>query len=159
MKRVFSVLILVAALLLVGCGKDNSTETSKDSDPGIDKILEIAKENMNTKSMVEESDAEMIQTFFEIAPDNYESFRYMMPEANIKVSEIVIFKAKEGNLDAVKKGMKAHLDNNLEIFSSYLPDQYEILKKAEFFDKGNYSILLVGEGADKAKEEILKAFN
>lgn len=159
MKRLFSILILAVALLFVGCSKDNQSESSKNSDPGIDKILEIAKENMNTETMVEEKDPEMIQTFFEITSDNYESFRFMMPSANIKVSEIVIFKAKEGNLDAVKKGMKVHLDNNLEIFSSYLPDQYEILKKAEFFDKGNYSILLVGEGADKAKEEILKAFN
>lgn len=158
MKRLFSVLILIVALVFVGC-KGGSDEAKKDSDPGIDKLLEIAKNNMDTTNMVEETDKESIHTFFEISEDNYESVKFMMPNANIKVSEIVIFKAKDGNLDAVKKGMKAHLDNNLEIFSSYLPDQYEILKKAELFDKGNYSILLVGQGADKAKEEILKAFN
>lgn len=158
MKRLFSVLILIVALIFVSCKGDNK-DLTKDNDPGIEKILEIAKNNMDTRNMVEETDKESIQTFFEVSPDNYEAFKFMMPDANIKVSEIVIFKAKDGNLDAVKKGLKAHLDNNLEIFSSYLPDQYEILKKAELFDKGNYSILLVGKGADKAKEEILKAFN
>ena len=150
-----------AFFLLFACGctkNDNASDSKGSNDPGIEKLFEAAKQNMDTEIMTEESDPETINTFFEITKDNYEEFKFAMPNTNIQVSQIVIVKAKDGNLDAVKKGIKSYLDNNLEIFSSYLPDQYELLKKAEFFEKDNYSILLVGEGADKAKDAVLNAF-
>lgn len=155
------ILFMSAFLLLFawGCTKnDNASDSKGSNDPGIEKLFEAAKQNMDTEIMTEESDPETINTFFEITKDNYEEFKFAMPNTNIQVSQIVIVKAKDGNLDAVKKGIKSYLDNNLEIFSSYLPDQYELLKKAEFFEKDNYSILLVGEGADKAKDAVLNAF-
>lgn len=150
MKRL--VFLILCALFIISCGKKEA------KDPGIDKIFQIAKDKMNTEVMLEETNRSTLMDFTEISDDDFKDFRFMMPSTNISVSEIMIVLANEGKLDNAKKALKFHLDNQIEIFKSYVPEQYNILKDAEFFDAGNYVILLVGDGAKEAKDEILKEF-
>lgn len=69
-----------------------------------------------------------------------------------------MFEAKEGKLDTVKKGVEKRLENLKELWSQYLPDQYELVKNSVTYENGNYYFFIVGQDAEKILELIKANF-
>ncbi|MFD0588942.1 DUF4358 domain-containing protein [Paenibacillus sp. GCM10027627] len=79
---------------------------------------------------------------------------------NTKATELVVVKLKsEKHYDAVKEGLTKRAEDIIDIFSRYLPDQYEDAKNYQILRNGNYVLLSIShdqEAVKKAFESFFK---
>lgn len=157
MKR-FIALTLVAVMavtLFAGCSKKNTdATTAAPKNPEVKDIWTKIEEKIGKDNMpsLMDADAEMISTFYYVKAEDIESYAVKFPMMNVKAEEYFLAKVKDGKMDAVKEGIekrKADLDAQ---WKQYLPDQYELVKKAQTVINGNYILFAVGDNADKAVE-------
>ena len=55
-------------------------------------------------------------------------------------------------MEDVETALKAHLDNLIKTFETYLPEAYEMAKKGQIVQRGDYVMLVVSPDNDKAIE-------
>ncbi|MFS0781781.1 DUF4358 domain-containing protein [Bacillus sp. 1P06AnD] len=91
-----------------------------------------------------------------INEDELEEGVVLAPLMNTKSDEIIILKAKHGNMaDTLKKVLEKEKDAQIDTWSQYLPDQYEKVKNNRIEVKGKYLIYVTYEKPD----EIIQTFN
>ena len=143
-------LLCAASLLMVvaGCtSKPSATEVdlSKVSESVYEKV-ESGEIEMGMMS--ENLDASALMDLYGLDIKDLESYDV----------RIAMFEAKEGKLDTVKKGVEKRLENLKELWSQYLPDQYELVKNSVTYENGNYYFFIVGQDAEKILELIKANF-
>ena len=74
---------------------------------------------------------------------------------NVKAEEVFVAKVKDGKMDAVKEGIEKRQADLDAQWKQYLPDQYELVEKAQTVVNGNYVLFVVSEHAD----DIVGVFN
>ena len=67
------------------------------------------------------------------------------PIINTKSSMYVVIKTDENNLQEVKMSMESYAVEYENQWSTYLPDQYELVKNREIGIKGNYVYMIISE--------------
>lgn len=150
MNNLFKTLSLVIAMLLLGACSNKVAKKITIEDAN-----KIASEFLDTSRM-EDDDIYMLSDITLIDKNLVEAYKYMRPITNLETQQIIIIKPVQDKMEEVKKTLKAHLDNSIEIYDSYLPEEAAKLKEAELFTTDDLVILLVGEDAKKAKEKILE---
>lgn len=150
MNNLFKTLSLVIAMLLLGACSNKVAKKITIEDAN-----KIASEFLDTSRM-EDDDIDMLSDTTLIDKNLVEAYKYMRPITNLETQQIIIIKPIQDKMEEVKKTLKAHLDNSIEIYDSYLPEEAAKLKEAELFTTDDLVILLVGEDAKKAKEKILE---
>ncbi len=60
--------------------------------------------------------------------------------------------ADDARMEDVETALKAHLDNLIKTFETYLPEAYEMAKKGQIVQRGDYVMLVVSPDNDKAIE-------
>ncbi len=150
MNNLFKTLSLVIAMLLLGACSNKVAKKITIEDAN-----KIASEFLDTSRM-EDDDIDMLSDTTLIDKNLVEAYKYMRPITNLETQQIIIIKPVQDKMEEVKKTLKAHLDNSIEIYDSYLPEEAAKLKEAELFTTDDLVILLVGEDAKKAKEKILE---
>lgn len=150
MNNLFKTLSLVIAMLLLGACSNKVAKKITIEDAN-----KIASEFLDTSRM-EDDDIDMLSDITLIDKNLVEAYKYMRPITNLETQQIIIIKPVQDKMEEVKKTLKAHLDNSIEIYDSYLPEEAAKLKEAELFTTDDLVILLVGEDAKKAKEKILE---
>ncbi|MDD7761394.1 MAG: DUF4358 domain-containing protein [Ezakiella sp.] len=150
MNNLFKTLSLVIAMLLLGACSNKVAKKITIEDAN-----KIAAEFLDTSRM-EDDDIDMLSDITLIDKNLVEAYKYMRPITNLETQQIIIIKPIQDKMEEVKKTLKAHLDNSIEIYDSYLPEEAAKLKEAELFTTDDLVILLVGEDAKKAKEKILE---
>lgn len=153
-------LLCAASLLMVvaGCtSKPSATEVdlSKVSESVYEKV-ESGEIEMGMMS--ENLDASALMDLYGLDIKDLESYDVRMALINVQANEIAMFEAKEGKLDTVKKGVEKRLENLKELWSQYLPDQYELVKNSVTYENSNYYFFIVGQDAEKILELIKANF-
>lgn len=58
--------------------------------------------------------------------------------------------AENVQMEIVEEALKAHLDNLIKTFETYLPEAYEMAKQGQIVHRGDYVMLVVSPDNDKA---------
>ncbi|MBE6107301.1 MAG: DUF4358 domain-containing protein [Erysipelotrichaceae bacterium] len=125
MKRILVMLSLV--LMLAGCSAGSDTKTKVLTNDEWFGVVESIQTEMELPAMMALSDTELTD-FLGINAENLESFVVMMPMMNVHATEIMVFQAKEGKLETVQEEVGLYLEGYEQMWSTYLPDQYELVK-------------------------------
>lgn len=146
MKKLFCfALVIVMALCAVGCG-----QAEKDVD--LAAVMTDIKTQVTSipQDMMDVNQDDLVNTYYGITADNYESYALSINLTGINVTEIAMFKASSD--DAVKvieeklNARKASQENQMQ---NYLPEQYEIVKNCDVKVDGSYVTFFVGEDAQQ----------
>lgn len=125
MKRILVMLSLV--LMLAGCSAASGEKTKVLTNEEWFGVIESIQTEMELPAMMALSDTELTD-FLGINAENLESFVVMMPMMNVHATEIMVFQAKEGKLETVQEEVDLYLEGYEQMWSTYLPDQYELVK-------------------------------
>ena len=149
MKKLLLSLAMIC-LLLTGC--------SKPAAP-VDVELTSVMETIETKF---ENDLPMtmpvgeveLQDFYGMSTDMVEDYAIILSAMNVHATEIIMVEAKEGKLDDVKAALDKRMEDVERIWSTYLPDQYELVKNRKTLESGNYVAIVIAEKADEIMKVI-----
>ncbi len=103
-----------------------------------------------------EIDDSILTSLYEMSEEDYEEAVGKMPMMNIQASMYLIVKAKEGKVDTVKEKVEAYATTQEEIWSRYLPEQYDLVQKRKLNVVGDYVYLIIAETADEIEALINK---
>ena len=177
MKKIIALSLSAALLLamLCACGDPGAQNTS---DPGksdenttqsVEPTLEPTPEppaNIDLNAMWDEIAAlgempmlgdtpEEILSGYGIDTADLEDYISKSPMMNVQATEFFIAKVKPGKMDTVKKAVEGRVDDLVEQWSQYLPEQLELVEDARVVTNGDYIMLAISEHAGDA----VKAFN
>lgn len=147
---VISILILVIAILCIF--KIISSNKNKNIDK--DTIVNISLEELNKKieesgeydlSKMQNIDKDYAMSTFLIDESKIQDIIGKSPIINTKSSMYVVIKTDENNLQEVKMSMESYAVEYENQWSTYLPDQYELVKNREIGIKGNYVYMIISE--------------
>ena len=99
---------------------------------------------------------EMFMDTYGIDTNLLEDYYVSISMMNVQATEIAIFELKdEKDADAVMEGIEKRQKGLEEQWSSYLPEQYELVKNYKVAQKGNKILFVISEQAD----QIVDNFN
>lgn len=96
----------------------------------------------------------LLSDLYGIDAADLDSYAAKVPMINVKATEFFIAKVKSGKMDAVKAGIAKRQADLDEQWSSYLPDQLELVQNYKLVESGDYVLFAIYEDAD----DIVKAF-
>ncbi|MGL5676170.1 MAG: DUF4358 domain-containing protein [Cellulosilyticaceae bacterium] len=162
MKKFAAILMIAVAstAALVGCSGGDKPQVEAGS--GDNQAVEKAPLADLLNAMIEAGavrmpmpvDETLAQEAYQIDLETVEE--YAIAETGISPGPglVVMAKAKEGQVDAVKANMEALLE--AKVGNAFYPDEQEAAKNAEVMVDGNYVALFIIN--DEVKEDIIKLF-
>lgn len=150
-NRLFALILSLAMLLslLTACGKK---EEEKDVD--LSALWTSIMESVEMPSLMELDD-ETLQLVYGIDPADLESYVARMPFMNVQATEFFLARVKDGKMDTVKEAIEGRQADLVELWSRYLPDQFELVKNYQLVVNGSYVLFCVCGDPDTA----VKLFN
>lgn len=150
------VVILVVAALVVGAVV---LLNNKREEKTID--VEVARQTLANSTPFNELatmdiTTEELGSLYGINTENVEKVVGKMPMMNVQASMYLIIQAKEGTVDTVKAELDAYATQYEEQWSTYLPEQYELVKNRKTGVVGNTVYLIIAENAETLEQEITK---
>lgn len=122
----------------------------------LEEVSNKITENSHFKEMAtEEVSIEMLENYFRIDTANVEKVVGKVPLMNVHSSLYVIIQAKEGKANEVKEDLNEFIKEYEELWSVYLPEQYEYVQNRKFDVIGDYVYLIIAEDSGKL-ESIVK---
>ena len=93
-----------------------------------------------------------------ITAEDVDAFAVSMSFMNVQAYCVGIFKPAEGKAETVMNGLQAYIDNTVQSFTNYLPDQLTIAENArlEQLDDGTI-VLVMCENQDTVYDSIVAA--
>lgn len=108
--------------------------------------------------MVQEIGSSEIKSLFGLSDSDYTEATVNISMMNVKATEIGIFKFENKEQeDAITKGIDKRVKNLDATWSTYLPDQYELVKGVKKFTYGNVKGYVIADDADKIVSNIEKS--
>lgn len=96
----------------------------------------------------------------EFTPDIFEAYAFYPPMLSVNASEFGILKVKDNaDVDKVKEIIRNRIDNTMQTFDGYLPDQYDIAKNAEIRTDGRYVYYSMTKNNDRVFDIIDEMLN
>lgn len=128
---------------------------SKDNDLA----LSTLKENGYTPlfAMLMEVDAESLEDYLGIKKEDVEEYLIELPVTIVSSQSYFVIKPKAGKEATVKEAMKEYMANQEEQWSTYLADQYELVKNRKETKLGDYLIYIISKDNDKVLSAIKDA--
>lgn len=127
---------------------------SSDNDAVIKKIKET---KTPVFGMLMEVPTESIKDTLNIETTDVEEFLMRMPMMMTQSSTYIIVKPAEGKEDAVKKAIDEYMIKLENQWSTYLPDQYELVKNRKVEKIGDYLVYIVSNNNDLVFNTISKS--
>lgn len=149
--------IFAMVLSLTACSGQSVKEI--DVQAVVDQIFEKADKGEIMLGMSDALDANGLKDFYGIDANDLDAYYVNIPMVNIQASEFAIFKAKPGKLDAIKQGVEKRVADLEDVWSRYLPDQYELVKNHQTWENGDYYFFVINENADVIMQIFKDAFN
>lgn len=151
---VIAVVVAVAAIVI----KNNKGDKK---DKNVELNLQELSTTISEKKPFDEMptmevDTTLLESVFEINADEYEEVVGKVPMMNVQASMYLIIKAKDGSVDSVKQKVEAYAQKQEEIWSTYLPEQYDLVKQRKFNVIGDYVYLIIAENAAEMEKLINK---
>jgi hypothetical protein len=151
MKRILVVLTLV--LMLAGCAGTKTESAKVLTNDEWNTVAEGIFNEMELPAMMPLSDVELTD-YLGINAENLESFLVMLPMMNVHATEIMVYQAKEGMLETVTEEVNVYLENYEQMWSTYLPDQYELVQNRVQKTVGNTLIVIIAEDTAAIEAKI-----
>lgn len=108
-------------------------------------------------SMMQEVTTETMESIIGIQPSDVQEFLMEMPMMIVKSSTYIIVKPAEGQIEKVKTAINDYMGKLEEQWSTYLPEQYEIVKNRMETQLGDYLIYIATTDNNKVLETIKNA--
>lgn len=150
-KKVFvGIVIAVVVVALVIGGYFAFANKNKAS-----KNIELAtiSDNITNAGFSEmaamEIDKDTLSSYFQVDTANVEEVYGKMPMMNVHASMYVLVKAREGKAEDVKQNLETFGQSYEEEWSSYLPEQHELVQNRKIGIVGDYVYLIIAENADE----------
>lgn len=147
------VIILVVVAVVVFLVVKNNVKVELNLQELNSTISEIAPFNEMATMDV---DADTLNALYDINEELYEEVIGKMPMMNVQASMYLVIKAKDGEVEAVKEKVNNYASNQEEMWATYLPEQYELVKERKTGVIGNYVYLIIGESASEIEKIINK---
>ena len=101
-----------------------------------------------------EVEADLLNSTFNIDANDLEEYQIYMPLMIVSSKSYYILKPKEDKYDTVKEKMDEYMKNFETQWSTYLPDQYELVKNRMVKEYGGYLIYIISDDNDTVFKKI-----
>lgn len=170
MKKI--AIVLLAMMLLAGCTKKEPTPTptatpemTPESTPEVSKdpttssaLSQVLETIMNDTQYEFPSsmnvDSATLEQLYGVKSDVLNDYAIMLPMMNVHATEIILMEAIDGKLEEVKAAVDQRIKDLEQTWSTYLPDQFELVKNRVMIESGNIYGVVIAEKADKIAEDI-----
>lgn len=167
-KRILALLLAVSLLSCAGCGGDsgNSTTTTTGSsatdeaptDVNVADVTKAVLDEIPINSAFEKTADTLGDYFDKLDTDTLESSSYYLCASGAYPDEIAVFKFKdEASAKSAVSAVNDRLENQIEMYETYTPDEMYKLEGAVVKQSGVYVYYLVTSDNEKA-ESIVKGF-
>ncbi len=172
MKKLL-VLALVGGLLLSGCSSTNEPEATPEATPEVTatpettpEVSEPTVEMSELQTLVSDIIAnyegpemplltsDVIAGLYLVTPEMITDIAAFKPMQNTQGSEVIVATAAEGQLEALQLAIETYMVGSEESWSTYLPDQYELVKARVELTVGNTVIAIVHPEAEAIAADI-----
>lgn len=165
-KILISTLIAVmVGATLTGCGNKN-TGNSSATEQGAEQVSSVSAKEVVDKlkdegyvRMPAEVDDAMAKEIYHLNLDDIENYGILETQISPGPGLIIVAKAKDGKIDAVKASMEEVLKD--KIGNAFYPEEKEVIEKAEVKVNGNLVSLFilnseVASDAESKYNELIK---
>ena len=177
MKKLIIGCIVVSCLMLTGCSKKcqqptptpsvtPSTEptmtpsASPETAEGLKGIMEAIRSNDEYQlPMSMDVDDTVLMDMYGLSSDLVKDYAIFMPAMNVHATEIILVEAQDGKLEEVKKALDKRLETIEQTWSTYLPEQYELVKNRKTLEQGNVIAIVIADQADAILKDITDSLN
>ena len=157
-KNVLSVILAIVIILVVGIVayfllNGNQEEKSLD--------LNATSQTLSNSSPFNELSTmditiDVLSSVYGINTQNVENVIGKMPMMNVQASMYLLIQAKDGTAETVKSELDQYATKYEEQWSTYLPEQYELVKNRKTGIVGNVVYMIIAENAETLEQEITK---
>lgn len=155
-KNVISVIVAILIVVVVGVGAYfilNKSEKSIDINLASQTLSNSAPFNdLSTVDITKD----LLSSLYGINIENVENVLGKMPMMNVQASMYVLIQAKEGTVETVKSELDKYATQYEEQWSTYLPEQYDLVKNRKTGVVGNVVYMIIAENAETLQQEITK---
>lgn len=155
--------LLVPVLLLTGCNgadiketddqSENNSAVSAAVDPS--EVVNAVTEQISISSMVEKGTDELTTYFGALDTSEVESGAYCLCGSGALPDAVAVIKFKTAEAaKAAEEALQKKLDYQIEVFSSYTPDEMYKLDTAKIYSYGNYAVYLALSDNEAAKSIV-----
>ena len=157
-KTVLSVIVAIVIIVAVVVGAYfilNGREEEKTID------LNTASQTLSNSSPFNELSTmditiDVLSSVYGINTQNVENVIGKMPMMNVQASMFLLIQAKDGTAETVKSELDQYATKYEEQWSTYLPEQYELVKNRKTGIVGNVVYMIIAENAETLEQEITK---
>lgn len=157
-KKIIIVLVIVLVVLGIGVGAYfllNNKEETKVID--IDAVGQTFANSAPFNEMsTTDITTDLLGSLYGINTDNVEKVVGKVPMMNVQASMYILIQAKEGTVDTVKAELDNYAKQYEEQWSTYLPEQYELVQNRKMGTVGNTVYMIIAENAETLEQEITK---
>ena len=101
-------------------------------------------------------DKDILSSLYYLGEDAYTEVIGKMPMMNIQASMYLVIKAKSGQVENVKQKLEDYAKSEEKKWSTYLPEQYDLVKQRKLNVVGNYVYLIIADNAQEIEKLIIK---
>ncbi len=145
-------ILALVAMLLTGCSFGS---TSKEP-PTMDEVNEVLANYEGPNYSV--ADDVALDAFYKLDVNLIEEYVILKPNVNTQAHEVLLVTAKEGEFETVKEQVDTYFGLQEQSWSTYLPDQYDLIKNRVTKEVGNTYIVVVHEEADAIVDDLVASF-
>ena len=155
MKRILalslSAALLLALLCACGGGKENADVTI-DLNKLWSDISALRDDDgaLSEMAFLEATDDDLAN-LYNINAADLDGYVVKVPMMNVSATEFFIAKVKDGKMDTVKAALESRQANLDQQWSSYLPDQYELVQNYKLTTNGSYIFFGISKFAGQAE--------
>ena len=158
-KKLMAMMLVgaMASMTMVGCSKEAPTN-QVESNEGVQS--QLSSEEIYNQLIEGIELGKLAPITPELFADSYgidESmlvdYKVMVPVISAVITEIGVFQATEGNVDAVEAAVKQRLEK-LQNGGAFYPEHVEIANKGQVIKKGNYVIFIADQYVDEMVEKL-----
>lgn len=157
-KNIILIISLVVVLAIVAFIYIYINVNKEDTNIINISISELEKKIENTDEFdfdkMQNIDAETASATFLIDSSKIKDIIGKSPIVNTKAFMYVIIKTENEYLQEIKMALESYGTEYEKVWSTYLPDQYELVKNRKIGIKGNYVYMIISENPDKIVELI-----
>lgn len=145
--KIVSAVLLCAALTVPAYGCSKKTASNITAEEAYDAIQAVFNETYGHEAIINmptDVNDTILAEKFHLSPDQVESYRGVIAGMMTNCDELLVVKAKEGEIENVEAALLQALDEQKEAFGWYaVMNNTERLDAAKVVTEGNFSALLI----------------
>lgn len=153
MKKVISLMLALSLVLsMSACGSKQGEAISVDVNALYESYSQYLPEMFYP-------DEDTLLNFLGIKAEDCVQYKIALCAEGLRADEVWLIEAKdETSLETLRQLAQTRIDAKLEETVTYVPDQYDIVEKAELLVNGPYLALLISPDVDALKAGFEAAF-